>query len=65
VVEMVGSEQLRQALRNLTHTITQAHQHVQEKDFGAAWQALDKFSVVNEAFMNACRTELGFDNKAR
>ncbi len=66
VVEMVGSEQLREALQTLTKTIMATHQHIQAKDFERAWIAFPQFATGNEAFMNACRTELGFDDdKAR
>jgi hypothetical protein len=65
VVEMVGSEDLRQALRDLTNTIMQAHGHVKAKEMNEAWTALTHFAIANEAFMNACRVELGFENVAR
>jgi hypothetical protein len=61
VLEMVASEYLRQALRVLTDTIMQAQIYIKAKEISEAWVTMAQFASANEAFMNACRRELGFE----
>ena len=61
VVEMVGSEHLRTALRTVTHSVHVSHGFIKGKLIGDAWASLREFSAANEALMNACRKELGFE----
>ncbi|HEV8413563.1 MAG TPA: hypothetical protein VGQ49_08200 [Bryobacteraceae bacterium] len=65
IVEMVGSNGLQEARREMTKTVMQAQRHVEANNLDETFKALARFANANADFLKACRKELGFEDEVR